>query len=221
MAFRVSVELQNKLINDMLTSLASAAGSGGKGRLRIYTGTQPATPLTSPSGTLLVEISNICWGAAFTEVASHSVTIDVDNGSSKGTITASTGTPYSLIPSGAQIIMTGTTDNNGTYIVDSVAGGNVITTTTVITGADGVEATTVLSPNTAQTAVLLNALGYGGTASATGTAGWARLEDSTGTSTYIIDGDVGLTDYNVFKINTTSIVSTETITLLSANIYLL
>ena len=78
-------------------------------------------------------------------VASHSAVIDVDNGSSKGTITASAGTPYTTLQSGENIIVTGTVDNNGTYKISTVVGGNVITMTTVIAGADGTEATTVLT----------------------------------------------------------------------------
>lgn len=85
----------------------------------------------------------------FAPVAAHNATFDVDNGASKGTITAASGTPYSLLVAGDIIVVTGTADNNGTYVIDTVTGGNVITCTTVITGADGAEAATVISSEAA------------------------------------------------------------------------
>jgi len=79
-------------------------------------------------------------------VASHSAVFDVDNGSSKGTITASAGTPYSVLTAGKWINISGTGDNNGNYKIESITGDNVITCTTVIAGTDGTEATTVIKP---------------------------------------------------------------------------
>ena len=79
------------------------------------------------------------------KVASHSAVFDVDNGSSKGTITASAGTPYTGLSADEYVAITGTGDNDGTYKIESVAGGNVITMTTVISGTDGTEAATVIT----------------------------------------------------------------------------
>ena len=79
-------------------------------------------------------------------VASHAATFDVDNGASKGTITADSGTPYGDLSAGQKIYINGTADNDGYVKIDSIAGDNVITTTAVITGADGAEATTIISP---------------------------------------------------------------------------
>jgi len=80
-------------------------------------------------------------------VASHSATFDVDAGSSRGTITAAAGTPYSGLSAGDKFYITGTGDNDGYEKVYSIGGGgSVITTTTVIAGTDGVEAATVLYP---------------------------------------------------------------------------
>ena len=79
-------------------------------------------------------------------VASHSATFDVDNGASRGTITAAAGTPYSGLSAGDKFYIVGTGDNNGYEKVYSVTNGNVITTTNVIAGTDGVEAATVLYP---------------------------------------------------------------------------
>lgn len=83
------------------------------------------------------------FSAGYT-VASHSATFDVDNGSNRGTITAGAGTPYVLAQAGDTIVITGTADNNGTYIIYS-ATGTVITTAGIIAGADGVEAATVVT----------------------------------------------------------------------------
>ena len=100
---------------------------------------------------VLYDASQTTYTSDYSPVASHSATFDVDNGASKGTITAGAGTPYALLQAGDVIVVTGTTDNNGTYIIDSVTD-TVITTTAVITGADGVEATTVISAPAVDTA---------------------------------------------------------------------
>lgn len=51
-------------------------GGSGAGVLRIYSGSQPATPATSPSGTLLAEftLSDPAFGSASTGVATLDVT---------------------------------------------------------------------------------------------------------------------------------------------------
>lgn len=98
---------------------------------------------------VLFDTSGAKYIDKFNPIAAHSATFDVDNGSSKGTITAASGTPYTLLLAGYDIVITGTADNNGTYIIDSVTGGNVITCTTVIAGADGTEAVTGISSITA------------------------------------------------------------------------
>lgn len=44
--------------NAVATAVANLVDAGsGAGRLRIYSGSQPATPATSPSGTLLLEVT--------------------------------------------------------------------------------------------------------------------------------------------------------------------
>lgn len=221
MAFRVSTALNNDMVNTMLGKLAAVAGSAGKGRLRIYTGSQPENPDTSPSGTLLVEISDICWSAIFTGVESHAANIDVDN-TGKGVITADAGTPYAAIPVGSRIVLTGTSDNDGTYEVESIGGGGAsITCTGVIAGTDSDPDTLVISPVKVGISTLVAAAGYSGTAIASGVAGWARLEDSTGDNTLIVDGDVGADYWNVFTINSVAIVTDDVITLLNADIFLL
>lgn len=63
-------------------------GGSGAGVLRIYTGSQPATPATAPSGTLLAEftLSDPAFGAAATGVATLDVTPALtDTGLAAGT----------------------------------------------------------------------------------------------------------------------------------------
>jgi hypothetical protein len=54
----VTVRINTALRNAMADAAwATVDGGSGAGRLRIYTGSQPATPATAPSGTLLCEIT--------------------------------------------------------------------------------------------------------------------------------------------------------------------
>jgi hypothetical protein len=101
---------------------------------------------------VLYDVSQSVYTSDYNPVAAHSATFDVDDGTGKGTITAGAGTPYSQLQAGDVIVVTGTADNNGTYIISTVTGGNVITCTGVIAGADGVEATTVISAPAVDTA---------------------------------------------------------------------
>ncbi len=99
----------------------------------------------------LYDASAAVYTGSFNPITSHSVTVDVDDGTGKGTITAGAGTPYALLQAGDSFVVTGTADNNGTYVISTVTS-TIITTTGVIAGADGVEATTVISPATVDTA---------------------------------------------------------------------
>lgn len=100
---------------------------------------------------VLYDASQSVYTSDYNPVAAHSATVDVDNGAGKGTITAGAGTPYALLQAGDVIVVTGTADNNGTYIIDSVTP-TVITCTGVIAGADGVEAATIISAPAVDTA---------------------------------------------------------------------
>ena len=77
---------------------------------------------------------------------------------------------------------------------------------------------------TAGTSALASGSGYFGTAVATGTAGWARLQTVgadkyTGSAgTYNIDGDVGTSAASTFVINAVSVTNLSTVTLLTAPI---
>jgi hypothetical protein len=77
---------------------------------------------------------------------------------------------------------------------------------------------------TAGTAALACGTGYFGTAVATGTAGWARIQTVgadkyTGSAgTYNIDGDVGTSAAYTFVINSVSVTNLSRVTLLTAPI---
>jgi hypothetical protein len=53
MALRIGTALRTAMVNAVTATIDSGSGPG---KIRIYTGTQPATPATTASGTLLVEI---------------------------------------------------------------------------------------------------------------------------------------------------------------------
>ena len=54
MAVRISTAARNAMVGQVSTLID---GGSSAGRLRIYTGSQPAGPGTSPSGTLLLDIA--------------------------------------------------------------------------------------------------------------------------------------------------------------------
>lgn len=85
MAIRINTAARNAAA-DAVTALIN--GGAGAGVLRIYTGTQPATPATSPSGTLLAEftLSDPAFTVASTGVATLDVTPALtDTGIAAGT----------------------------------------------------------------------------------------------------------------------------------------
>jgi len=85
MALSISVAARNAAC-DAIVDLID--GGSGAGVIRIYTGTKPATPATSPTGTLLAEFtcSDPAFGAASTGVATLDVTPALtDTGIAAGT----------------------------------------------------------------------------------------------------------------------------------------
>ena len=78
---------------------------------------------------------------------------------------------------------------------------------------------------TSGTAALGTSVGYSGTASTSGTAGWARMTTvSTGytgsAATFTIDGEVGTASTSVFVINSVSLTAGGIVSLLTAPISL-
>ena len=88
----------------------------------------------------------------FTEIAAHSVFIDVDNGDGKGEMRALSGAPYTQIQKGDSLLIQGAEDNNCTRIVDSVGdagngAGSLLTFTKTLKGADGTRNAVVIIPS--------------------------------------------------------------------------
>ena len=85
MTIRISTAARNAAI---AAAAALVDGGSGAGVIRVYTGSQPATPATSPSGTLLLEFT--CSDPAFGSPSTGTVTLDItpavtDDGITTGT----------------------------------------------------------------------------------------------------------------------------------------
>ena len=73
MTVRINTALRTAMADQVGATVDAGSGAG---RLRIYTGSQPATPATAPSGTLLCEITlnDPSFDAAVTGVAALDIT---------------------------------------------------------------------------------------------------------------------------------------------------
>lgn len=94
----------------------------------------------------IYDASASAYAGSFSPIGAHSATF----ASPANTITAGVGTPYALLQAGDVITISGTVSNNATFVIQSVTGGNVITTVGALTGE--VAAATVISPSTVDTA---------------------------------------------------------------------
>jgi hypothetical protein len=129
------------------------------------------------------------------------------------------------------IKVAGTCYTAGTASIKIYTGSQPTNADTAPSGVNGTLLCTIISMGwgagtcgaTAGTASLTSGSGYFGTAVATGTAGWARIQtvgaDFTGSAgTYNIDGDVGTSGASTFVINSVSITNLSTVTLVTAPI---
>lgn len=62
MALRLSTDLKNEVVNRLVDALAGTCGSAGTASLLFYSGAQPASADSAPSGTCLATIIGIGWG---------------------------------------------------------------------------------------------------------------------------------------------------------------
>lgn len=87
MALSLSTAARNAMC-DALVDLVD--GGSGAGVIRIYTGSKPASPGTSPSGTLLAEftLSDPAFGSASTGAATLDITPEVTDSSANASGTA-------------------------------------------------------------------------------------------------------------------------------------
>ena len=104
---------------------------------------------------ILYDNSETVYTSDYNPIGAHAVTVDVNVGATgEGSITenAAGGTIYAQLQAGDVIVVTGTADNNGTYVIKSITGDDVILCTGIIVGADGVEAIMVISAPAVDTA---------------------------------------------------------------------
>lgn len=102
-------------------------GGSGAGRIRIYTGTQPATPDTAPSGTLLVEF--ILSDPAFA-VASGVATLDITPAVTAAAAAAGTAGWFRVLDS-TQVAGSGLGVYDGSVTATGGGGDLTLATTTI------------------------------------------------------------------------------------------
>lgn len=128
MALSISVAARNAAC-DAIVDLID--GGSGAGVIRVYTGTKPATPATSPSGTLLAEFtcSDPAFGAASTGVATLDITPALtDTGITDGTA------GYCRFLDSTEAAGTGLGVIDGTVTATGGGGDLTLNSTTVSTG---------------------------------------------------------------------------------------
>lgn len=125
MTVRISTALRNAMAD---AAAALIDGGAGAGHLRIYSGSQPAGPGTSPSGTLLVDIAlnDPSFDAAASGVANLDVTPAL---SGTGVAAGTAGWARFLTSTEAAATGLGVVDGS---VTASGGGGDVIITTTTI-----------------------------------------------------------------------------------------
>jgi len=91
---------------------------------------------------VLYDNSESVYTSDYNQVAAHAATFAVP----ANTITAGAGTPYALLQAGDVIVVTGTPSNNGTYVISTVVGGNVITTVGALVAGEAAPNTVITAP---------------------------------------------------------------------------
>lgn len=130
MAVRISTAARNAGV-DAITALVN--GGSGAGVLRIYTGTQPAGPGTSPSGTLLLAFT--LSDPAFAAAASGSAAIDVTPALATTGLAAGTAGYFRIVDS-TEAAGTGLSVVDGSVTATGGGGDLTLSTTTVSVGLD-------------------------------------------------------------------------------------
>lgn len=130
MALRLSTAARNAAC-DAVVDLVD--GGSGAGVLRIYSGSQPAGPGTSPSGTLLAEfvLSDPAFGASATGVATLDITPAVEDASANATGTAG----YFRLLDSTEAAGTGLGVVDGTVTATGGGGDVTLNTVSIVSGA--------------------------------------------------------------------------------------
>jgi hypothetical protein len=129
-AVRLNTAARNAGV-DAITALVN--GGSGAGVLRIYSGTQPAGPGTSPSGTLLLAIT--LSDPAFASASSGSAAIDVTPALATTGLAAGTAGYFRLVDS-TEAAGTGLGVVDGSVTATGGGGDLTLSTTTVSIGLD-------------------------------------------------------------------------------------
>lgn len=130
MAIRISTAARNAAA-DAIAGLVN--GGAGAGVLRIYSGSQPATPATAPSGTLLAEFT--LSDPAFAAASGGSAALDVTPALTDTGIAAGTAGYFRIVDS-TEAAGTGLGIVDGSVTATGGGGDLTINTTTISIGVD-------------------------------------------------------------------------------------
>lgn len=124
----MTLRLSTSARNAAAAAIAALADVGsGAGMVRIYTGSQPATPATAATGTLLVTIpfNDPAFGAPATGV----VTADVTPELTADAVASGTAGWFRLLDSDANAVMDGAVPGEMTLTNTAVTSGTAVTIT--------------------------------------------------------------------------------------------
>jgi hypothetical protein len=130
MAVRINTAARNAAA-DAVATLVN--GGTGAGVIRIYTGTQPATPATSPTGTLLAEFT--LSDPAFAAASSGSAALDVTPALTDEGLAAGTAGWFRILDS-TEAAGTGLGVLDGNVTATGGGGDMTLNTTTISVGVD-------------------------------------------------------------------------------------
>lgn len=130
MAVRINTAARNAAA-DAVAALVN--GGTGPGVIRIYTGTQPATPATSPTGTLLAEFT--LSDPAFAAASSGSAALDVTPALTDQGLAAGTAGWFRVLDS-TEAAGTGLGVLDGDVTATGGGGDMELNTTTISVGVD-------------------------------------------------------------------------------------
>lgn len=130
MGLRLSTAARNAAVSAIATLID---GGSGPGVLRIYTGSQPAGPGTSPSGTLLAEftLNDPAFGSPSSGVVTLDITPAVEDTSADATGTAGW---FRLLDS-TEAASTGLGVVDGTVTATGGGGDLTVNTVSIVSGA--------------------------------------------------------------------------------------
>lgn len=128
MTLRISTAARNAAVAAVA---ALVDGGSGAGVIRVYSGSQPATPATSPTGTLLLEFA--CSDPAFGSPSTGTVTLDITPAVTDDGITNGTAGWFRVLDS-TEAAGTGLGIIDGSVTATGGGGDLTLSTTSITTG---------------------------------------------------------------------------------------